>query len=415
MHAAPVAGRVPFAPVKTPPRRQKRSLTHSGGPIEPWGDAGPAAKLAECLDVDPELKLPFTHGFHAYPARMHPHTAERALARFGKPGDRVLDPFTGSGTTALEAVRAGMAFSGSDISAVALEIAWARTRVMPVHECRLIEREGHGVAEEAGRTVEGGVREPRWAAEVAEWFSPHTLREIGRLSDLVDRVQKPWLRRILRVVLSAILVRLSKQASDSVTVMDANWRPWPPAAAYRMFAEKCSEVTRSYLFLSGDVHKRGVKTVEPEFWLADARELDAGKAAFDLALTSPPYPGTYDYSFHHRLRYPLFGEDSRFVHGREIGSRREFKSKKDALHRYRDDMRECLARTLDALRPGAPALVLIGDGRFGEATVRSDTLVAEIASAARARVVAGASQERTEWSFGGRVKKKKEHLLLVVR
>ena len=107
--------------------RGKRSNT--GGRCRLSGDPELAAVLAWCFDVDPGAKLPFTHGFHAYPARMHPETARRVIEVF--PGGLILDPFVGSGTTALEAVRAGRPFLGSDISKVPLEIAWTRTRVGP--------------------------------------------------------------------------------------------------------------------------------------------------------------------------------------------------------------------------------------------------------------------------------------------
>ena len=107
--------------------RRKRSLSNTGGRCRLSGDPGLAAKLAHCLAVDPDAKLPFTHGFHAYPARMHPETARRIIDAF--PGGRVVDPFVGSGTTAVEAVRAGRPFIGLDISKIPLEIAWARTRI----------------------------------------------------------------------------------------------------------------------------------------------------------------------------------------------------------------------------------------------------------------------------------------------
>lgn len=398
-----------------PPRRLKRSLMNTGGPITPWGEPGAAAKLAECLDVDPDVRLPFTHGFHTYPARMHPHTAERAIVRFGGKAGAVLDPFVGSGTVAVEALRAGRAFTGVDISAVALEIAWARTRVFRGGEERLVEREGVEIAHRASKFESDELPLPGWGPDVEEWFSPHTLREIGLVAALVDGVQRADLRRVLRVVLSSILVRLSKQASDSVTVVDRDWRPWPAKATYRMFAEKCREVARSYGFLAKDLRERGVKAPEPEFWLEDARAVKLPRGAFAVGVTSPPYPGTYDYAFHHFLRYPLFGEDARFARAKEIGPRRAFKQGGDALRRYGDDMTQCVKNALDALAPGAPLLLLIGDGRFGTRDVRADDLVRDVAARLGASVPAGASQERTEWSFGGRSRKKAEHLILIAR
>ncbi|MCE9584875.1 MAG: site-specific DNA-methyltransferase [Planctomycetes bacterium] len=398
-----------------PPRRLKRSLLNTGGTIHAWGEPEIAKKLAECMEVDPEVRLPFTHGFHTYPARMHPSIAERAIALFGGKSGRVLDPFVGSGTVAVESVRAGRAFSGVDVSAVALEIAWARTRFLKLDDSRLVEREGADIASRAVRVNPGDIPAPPWGREVESWFSPHTLREVALVSLMIDDIPREDLRRILRVVLSSILIRLSKQASDSITVVDRNWEPWPHKATYRMFADKCRELAKSYQDFSKDIRDRDVTYVEPEFWLADAREVKLPKAAFSIGVTSPPYPGTYDYSFHHFLRYPLFGEDPGFVRHREIGARRDFKTRPDALDRYTADMTQCVKNALEALAPGAPLLLLIGDGRFGTRDVRADLIVRGIAATLGARVPAGASQERTEWSKGASSRSKAEHFILVQR
>ncbi|KAF0245655.1 MAG: hypothetical protein FD180_1433 [Planctomycetota bacterium] len=398
-----------------PPRRQKRSLLNTGGEVALWGDPALAAKLAECLAVDPELRLPFTHGFHTYPARMHPHTAERAIALFGGKSGAVLDLFVGSGTVALEAVRAGRPFTGVDIGAVALEIAWARTRVFRGGEERLVDREGFEIAKRAARFDLRDMPMPDWGTEVESWFSPHTLREIALVLDLIEAVKREDLRRVLRVVLSSVVIRLSKQASDSVTVVDRDWKPWPPRATYRLFSEKCKETAQSLGLLAQDMRDRGVKPVEPEFWLEDARVVKLPKGAFAIGVSSPPYPGTYDYVFHHFLRYPLFGEDPGFARANEIGARREFKKGGDALKKYESDMTQCVKNALDALAPGAPLLLLIGDGRFGTRDVPAADLVRDIANRLGARVPAGASQQRTEWSFGARAGKKAEHFILVTR
>ena len=70
--------------------KQRRSLTHVGGAVQTAGDARIAAKLAEALDVAPapeprddggadDPDRVHVHGFHTYPARMHPATAARLV------------------------------------------------------------------------------------------------------------------------------------------------------------------------------------------------------------------------------------------------------------------------------------------------------------------------------------------------
>lgn len=44
-----------------------------------------------------------THNFYRYPARFSPQFARTAIELFSKPGDVVLDPYVGGGTTIVEA------------------------------------------------------------------------------------------------------------------------------------------------------------------------------------------------------------------------------------------------------------------------------------------------------------------------
>ena len=128
-------------------RGRKRSLSQTGGKCRLGGDPEQARVLAHCLGVSSLQDLPLTHGFHAYPARMHPETARRAIRAFAPL--RVFDPFVGSGTTALEALQAGVSFVGRDLSRVAVEIAWTRTRNLPPFRSHALQKAGHRAARRA--------------------------------------------------------------------------------------------------------------------------------------------------------------------------------------------------------------------------------------------------------------------------
>ena len=373
-------------------RGGRRSLSGTGGPVGRSGDPTLSGILARCLDVDPDAPLPYTHGFHPWPARMHPETARRAIAEF--PAARIADPFVGSGTVALEAVRAGRPFTGVDVSRVALEVAWARSRVWPPDACRAVEREGGRVASDAAKAAHRELSLPAWAEKVRAWFTPHTLREIVLLGDRLGAVEDGPLRRMLRVVLSSIVVKLSRQASDSVPVVDRDFRPWRPGTSFRFFRERAVEVTGMLLRLSSDLHKRKVPVAEPDLKLADAREVAWG-SPFDLVLSSPPYPGVYDYARHHRLRFPLFGDDGSFAERHEIGAKR------GSLD-YAADLAAALRRL--PLGDNGRILLLVGDGAAGGTPVRADDLLRRLPGFT---VRAAASQGRP----GGR----REHLVLLTR
>jgi hypothetical protein len=371
---------------------RRRSLSAAGGPVATTGDREAAAVLARCLDIDPDAKLPYTHGFHPWPARMHPETARRALELF--PAARILDPFVGSGTVAVEALRAGRAFTGVDVSKVALEVAWARTRVRPPHAGRAVEREAGRVASETAKSAHRDLSLPGWAQRLQGWFTPHTLKEAVQLKDRIAAVPDPDVRRLLLVVLSSIIVKLSRQAFDSVPVADREFRPWRPGTAFRFFRERAVELTGMLLRLSSDLHKRKVIPVEPDLRLADARRVEL-TAPYDLVLTSPPYPGVYDYAHQHRLRFPLFENDGSFAERHEIGAKR-------APGNYEADLAAALKRI--PLGDNGRMVLLIGDGTVGGKTVRVDEMLGRVPGF---RVRAAASQPR---AVGRR-----EHLILMTR
>ncbi len=80
-------------------------------------DDAQAALVDAARDTAPVSGL--THGFYKYPARFSPVFASAAIQTFKQPGDLVLDPHVGGGTTLVEAIAAGREAVGVDISTLA--------------------------------------------------------------------------------------------------------------------------------------------------------------------------------------------------------------------------------------------------------------------------------------------------------
>ena len=83
-------------------------------------------------------------------------------------------------------------------------------------------------------------------------------------------------------------------------------------------------------------------------------------SGFDAVITSPPYPGLIDYHEQHRYAYELLGLDD--LRESELGAAAAGTSR-EALARYVEGIGAVLARSADALRPGAPLLVVVNDRR----------------------------------------------------
>src|SRR5688572_8084883 len=102
------------ASVKTPPFVQ---LT----------DKAQRLLIAGARDEKPIRGL--THTFYRYPARFSNAFARAAIEAFTEPGDIILDPHVGGGTSLVEAMAAGRHAIGIDISELAEFVATVKTTV----------------------------------------------------------------------------------------------------------------------------------------------------------------------------------------------------------------------------------------------------------------------------------------------
>ncbi|MGO9001512.1 MAG: TRM11 family SAM-dependent methyltransferase [Limisphaerales bacterium] len=78
------------------------------------------------------------HDFYRYPARFSPVFAREAIKTFTQPGDFVLDPFCGGGTTLVEALSHGRRAAGMDVSSLAAFLTRTKTTPISVHDKREI-------------------------------------------------------------------------------------------------------------------------------------------------------------------------------------------------------------------------------------------------------------------------------------
>lgn len=78
-----------------------------------------------------------THDFYRYPARFSPQFVRSTIKAFTQPGDVVLDPFMGGGTTLVEARTLGRRAVGVDINKLAVFVS--RVKTTPLSEADLLK------------------------------------------------------------------------------------------------------------------------------------------------------------------------------------------------------------------------------------------------------------------------------------
>ena len=96
-------------------------------------DRETAAQLVSAArDTSPVCGL--THNFYRYPARFSPILVRAAVKAFTDPGDLVLDPFMGGGTTLVESLALGRQALGADISSLATFVSEVKTSLFSERE-----------------------------------------------------------------------------------------------------------------------------------------------------------------------------------------------------------------------------------------------------------------------------------------
>jgi site-specific DNA-methyltransferase (adenine-specific) len=78
------------------------------------------------LGVADIITVPRVRG--GYPAEKPPEVAEVLIEQSSEPGALVIDPFTGSGSVGIAAMRLGRRFAGNDLNPEAVRIAAQRLR-----------------------------------------------------------------------------------------------------------------------------------------------------------------------------------------------------------------------------------------------------------------------------------------------
>ena len=414
----------------TTPPRQRRSLTHVGGETQLAGDAEDAERLTEALDVpipDPEAtgddaQRAHVHGFHTYPARMHPLTASRLVRAFAPAHGTVLDPFCGSGTVLVEAMIAGRNAIGTDLNPLAVRLARSKTRPRAAEELERLVDAAHGcaqVADERRKARAGATR--RLPPEDVALFDPHVLLELDSLRSALEQLA-PELRADLSLVLSALLVKLSRKRGDTTDEV----APRRIAAGYtaKLFMKKTEELARRLEELTRLI-PRPVPRVDVAVDDATRMRTLQGSARdrprIDAIVTSPPYVGTYDYVAHHAIRLRWLGLDANPFEQAEMGARRNYAEldATAATEAWSSELASFFSAAARVLGRGAPMVLLMADSAIGRDALRADAIVAAVARTTGFVPAALASQPRphfhgaTQPAF--RDEPRAEHALLLRR
>ncbi len=309
-----------------------------------------------------------THDLHPYPAKFIPQIPGHCIARLSMPGELVLDPFGGSGTTALEAVRMGRRALSIDANPVGTLMGRVKT-------CNLDQtaaRDLHGIRSAlATRLVDlsdtdvldhDNSKHIPDIPNIDKWFSVTSRGELAAIKSRIARMESQKARDIALLALSRIVIAVSYQ--DSETRYSSKPRYIPRGETFKRFLFALDDILRNVVQTQPAV-RYGVC----EFSTADARELTScvRKRDFvDLIVTSPPYGNANDYHLYHRFRLLWLGYDPRQLGKIEIGSHLRHQKESSGFDSYLAEMEQSLSGMYQLLRPGRYAVLVVGDAIYNK-------------------------------------------------
>lgn len=334
------------------------------------------------LDVPERERTRHVHRLHPYLGKFIPQLVGYFLSRYFGRGELVLDPFSGSGTTLVEASERGIDSIGVDVSE--FNVMVSRVKLAEYHIAKA-ERE---VLDISRRTAEFSVREfpdgeragfgdgPSPGEGYLEtWFAPRSLSEMLYFRSLIPEYEHQDLLKVLlsRTARSCRLVHHYDLATPKNPVRG-------PYVCYKHRGKTCEPITtivprlRSYsvdtvrrlkafqearkpcasLVIEGDSRRVRIGDQLRSSGRLNGRDVDG-------IFTSPPYVGQIDYHEQHRYAYELFGMERR--DGLEIGPKTKGKGGR-ARRDYAMSMAESMRNIGCCLSPRA-AIFLVANDRLG--------------------------------------------------
>jgi DNA modification methylase len=319
-------------------------------------------------DLPEKERTKHVHRLHPYLGKFIPQIVEIFLRKFFHPGQTVLDPFSGSGTTLVQANELGINAIGYDISAFNALIARAKTSNYNLKAVRQEILDILNKTEQATQQLDCQLS--LWSSNdfyqahncseyLREWFAPQARQELLTYRDLINNFEY---QDILKLILSR-----SARSARLTTHFDLDFPKKPQREPYWCYkhSRTCSPTETAYQFLkrySIDTIRRLEKfatlRTEAKVEINHADSRFAKIAPIDGVITSPPYVGLIDYHEQHRYAYELLGiEDCRQF---EIGSAQQGSSKK-AQREYQESIAKVFENLCRSMPSGGYLVVIAGD------------------------------------------------------
>jgi len=244
--------------------------------------------------------------WHKFKEAFAPELVHRALAESAIPVHRVIDPFSGSGTTALACQMLGIDSQSIEVNPFLVDVA--RAKLTPIDPDLL----AHMLTKLMRRA-----KTPIPAAEYYPYLPPTFIQgdrlgrrvfseanadRIAALMAAIDEIEAPETQRFFRVILGGILVEASN------VVVNGKGRRYRRHSSPINLIDPATLFHRSATMALKDMAEfadRGSSSTN-EVLCGDSRHL-VPAGSFELAVFSPPYPNSFDYTDIYNIELWMLG------------------------------------------------------------------------------------------------------------
>lgn len=298
-----------------------------------------------------------THNFHSYPAKFVPQIPEIVIEKLSKPGDIILDPFCGSGTTLVEAKLLGRNSVGFDINPIAILITKSKTTILNELQFAKVRKNVIKIQKtfNSHSTNKSKKYEIPHILNVDLWFQKNVQTELAIIKKIIELEKDMNVRDFMLTAFSAIITSVSNQISDTkYASTNKNIKDGQTVKKFTQKIDNMIERLREFSYQTKNtdaiVHNCSVVSIKP-----------IKKESIDLIITSPPYANTYDYYLYHRHRMEWLGYDFRAAQSLEIGSRNKHSDEDMAIQSYLDSMKSVFTELNRVLKKNKYFVIIIGD------------------------------------------------------
>ncbi|MCX6049825.1 MAG: DNA methyltransferase [Chloroflexi bacterium] len=389
--------------------------------------------LSEDLDFHSSDTGYATHDFHSFPAKFPPQLPRKFILGLTEPGEIVLDPMMGSGTTILEALLNNRRAVGFDIDPLARLISKVKTTSINIQQLTEL---GKNILAQATVQVENRYDEllveleTRWDSNTKDfinyWFAKETQVELLALVIEIQKITDEATRAFCELAFSACII--TKSGGVSLAFDLAHTRPHRARVAYspsgNLIIGEPSDGTenartklltkriRPALFEFKRKFQQNLKSLveldfkfdKPLLAQGNSQNLTIDADSIDLIVTSPPYASNaIDYMRAHKFSLVWLGysiheltDTRKDCIGGENTSTFYFESLPDytsnlvnelrvldsqkgkALHRYYTEMKRTLREMYRVLKPGKIAIVVVASSIMRGKDTETGKCLAEI-------------------------------------